>query len=196
MEYRPVVPAGVMPAGLHQDYHAAIPDLSPPRSQGSSTGGASSIGEYAPRMYTPPTPPTPHEDEKVKDAFISVETRTCVCVPRAIGARRPRRESSRYWRDRRAIVAYRIHRKSFDRICHALSRYPRGCLSGRFGDSENGRDDIKLAVGRGILSFYVSERKMVFLEGRQEGIEGLCIHDGRLIHFLYELESINLNLIR
>lgn len=68
MEYRPVVPAGVMPTGLHQDYHAAIPDLSPPRSQGSSTGGASSIGDYAPRMYTPPTPPTPHEDEKVKDA--------------------------------------------------------------------------------------------------------------------------------
>lgn len=67
MEYRPVVPTGVMP-GLHQDYHAAIPDLSPPRSQGSSTGGASSIGDYAPRMYTPPTPPTPHEDEKVKDA--------------------------------------------------------------------------------------------------------------------------------
>jgi len=63
MEYRPVG----MPAGLHQDYHAAIPDLSPPRSQGSSTGGASSIGDYAPRMYTPPTPPTPHEDEKVKD---------------------------------------------------------------------------------------------------------------------------------
>lgn len=69
MEYRPVVPAGVMPThGLHQDYHAVIPDLSPPRSQGSSTGGASSIGDYAPRMYTPPTPPTPHEDEKVKDA--------------------------------------------------------------------------------------------------------------------------------
>lgn len=67
MEYRPVLPAGVMPTGLHQDYHAAIPDLSPPRSQGSSTGGASSIGDYAPRMYTPPTPPTPHEDEKVKD---------------------------------------------------------------------------------------------------------------------------------
>lgn len=64
MEYRPVVPTGVV-AGL-QDYHAAIPDLSPPRSQGSSTGGASSIGDYAPRMYTPPTPPTPHEDEKVK----------------------------------------------------------------------------------------------------------------------------------
>ncbi|TGZ44741.1 Uncharacterized protein DBV15_09154 [Temnothorax longispinosus] len=64
MEYRPVLPAGVMPTGLHQDYHAAIPDLSPPRSQGSSTGGASSIGDYAPRMYTPPTPPTPHEDEK------------------------------------------------------------------------------------------------------------------------------------
>lgn len=63
MEYRPVVPTGVA-AGL-QDYHAAIPDLSPPRSQGSSTGGASSIGDYAPRMYTPPTPPTPHEDEKV-----------------------------------------------------------------------------------------------------------------------------------
>ncbi|KAL0101376.1 hypothetical protein PUN28_018892 [Cardiocondyla obscurior] len=59
-----------MPTGLHQDYHAAIPDLSPPRSQGSSTGGASSIGDYAPRMYTPPTPPTPHEDEKVKDAKI------------------------------------------------------------------------------------------------------------------------------
>lgn len=67
MEYRPVVPAGVMPTGLHQDYHAAIPDLSPPRSQGSSTGGASSIGDYAPRMYTPPTPPTPHEDEKVNE---------------------------------------------------------------------------------------------------------------------------------
>lgn len=65
MEYRPVVPGtGVLPSGL-QDYHAAIPDLSPPRSQGSSTGGASSIGDYAPRMYTPPTPPTPHEDEKV-----------------------------------------------------------------------------------------------------------------------------------
>ncbi|KYM94866.1 hypothetical protein ALC62_14461 [Cyphomyrmex costatus] len=69
MEYRPVVPAGVMPTGLHQEYHATIPDLSPPRSQGSSTGGASSIGDYAPRMYTPPTPPTPHEDEKVKDAY-------------------------------------------------------------------------------------------------------------------------------
>lgn len=67
MEYRPVVPAGMMPTGLHQDYHAAIPDLSPPRSQGSSTGGASSIGDYAPRMYTPPTPPTPHEDEKVNE---------------------------------------------------------------------------------------------------------------------------------
>lgn len=66
MEYRPVVPTGVMPVGL-QDYHAAIPELSPPRSQGSSTGGASSIGDYAPRMYTPPTPPTPHDDEKVKD---------------------------------------------------------------------------------------------------------------------------------
>lgn len=67
MEYRPVVPAGVagVVPGL-QDYHAAIPDLSPPRSQGSSTGGASSIGDYAPRMYTPPTPPTPHEDEKVR----------------------------------------------------------------------------------------------------------------------------------
>ncbi|XP_015604804.1 zinc finger protein rotund isoform X2 [Cephus cinctus] len=63
MEYRPVVPTGVVPA--LQDYHAAIPDLSPPRSQGSSTGGASSIGDYAPRMYTPPTPPTPHEDEKI-----------------------------------------------------------------------------------------------------------------------------------
>ena len=63
MEYRPVIPTGVV-AGL-QDYHAAIPDLSPPRSQGSSTGGASSLGEYAPRMYTPPTPPTPHDDEKV-----------------------------------------------------------------------------------------------------------------------------------
>ena len=70
MEYRPVVPTGVMPTGLHQEYHATIPDLSPPRSQGSSTGGASSIGDYAPRMYTPPTPPTPHEDEKVKDARI------------------------------------------------------------------------------------------------------------------------------
>jgi len=68
MEYRPVVPAGMMPTGLHQEYHATIPDLSPPRSQGSSTGGASSLGDYAPRMYTPPTPPTPHEDEKVKDA--------------------------------------------------------------------------------------------------------------------------------
>lgn len=64
MEYRPVVPTGGAPAGL-PDYHAAIPDLSPPRSQGSSTGGASSIGDYAPRMYTPPTPPTPQEDEKV-----------------------------------------------------------------------------------------------------------------------------------
>lgn len=64
MEYRPIVPTGVAPAGM-PDYHAAIPDLSPPRSQGSSTGGASSIGEYAPRMYTPPTPPTPQEDEKV-----------------------------------------------------------------------------------------------------------------------------------
>ncbi|EGI61134.1 hypothetical protein G5I_10653 [Acromyrmex echinatior] len=64
MEYRPVVPAGMMPTGLHQEYHATIPDLSPPRSQGSSTGGASSIGDYAPRMYTPPTPPTPHDDEK------------------------------------------------------------------------------------------------------------------------------------
>ncbi|KAH0546923.1 hypothetical protein KQX54_016060 [Cotesia glomerata] len=63
MDYRPIVPTGVVAPGL-QDYHAAIPDLSPPRSQGSSTGGASSIGEYAPRMYTPPTPPTPHEDEK------------------------------------------------------------------------------------------------------------------------------------
>lgn len=63
MEYRPVVPTGVVPN--LQDYHAAIPDLSPPRSQGSSTGGASSLGDYAPRMYTPPTPPTPHEDEKV-----------------------------------------------------------------------------------------------------------------------------------
>lgn len=70
MEYRPVVPAGVMPTGLHQDYHTAIPDLSPPRSQGSSTGGASSLGDYVPRMYTPPTPPTPHEDEKVKGAGI------------------------------------------------------------------------------------------------------------------------------
>lgn len=66
MEYRPVVPTGVIPTGL-QDYHAAIPDLSPPRSQGSSTGGASSIGDYAPRMYTPPTPPTPHDDDKVND---------------------------------------------------------------------------------------------------------------------------------
>lgn len=66
MEYRPVVPTGMMPTGL-QDYHATIPDLSPPRSQGSSTGGASSIGEYAPRMYTPPTPPTPHDDDKVKE---------------------------------------------------------------------------------------------------------------------------------
>ncbi|KAK0075573.1 hypothetical protein PV326_011461, partial [Microctonus aethiopoides] len=63
MEYRPIVPTGVAVPGI-QDYHAAIPDLSPPRSQGSSTGGASSIGDYAPRMYTPPTPPTPHEDEK------------------------------------------------------------------------------------------------------------------------------------
>jgi hypothetical protein len=63
MEYRSLVPTGVVP-GL-QDYHAAVPDLSPPRSQGSSTGGASSLGDYAPRMYTPPTPPTPHEDEKV-----------------------------------------------------------------------------------------------------------------------------------
>nr|KAF7438398.1 hypothetical protein H0235_000789 [Vespula pensylvanica] len=62
-EYRPVVPTGVIPTGL-QDYHAAIPDLSPPRSQGSSTGGASSIGDFAPRMYTPPTPPTPHDDDK------------------------------------------------------------------------------------------------------------------------------------
>ncbi|KAK1118044.1 hypothetical protein K0M31_015491, partial [Melipona bicolor] len=63
MEYRPVMPTGVIPTGL-QDYHASIPDLSPPRSQGSSTGGASSIGDYAPRMYTPPTPPTPHDDDK------------------------------------------------------------------------------------------------------------------------------------
>ncbi|KAK0166384.1 hypothetical protein PV328_004810 [Microctonus aethiopoides] len=65
MEYRPIVPTGVAVPGI-QDYHAAIPDLSPPRSQGSSTGGASSIGDYAPRMYTPPTPPTPHEDEKYR----------------------------------------------------------------------------------------------------------------------------------
>lgn len=66
MEYRPVVPGGVpgVVPGL-QDYHVSIPDLSPPRSQGSSTGGASSIGDYVPRMYTPPTPPTPHEDDKV-----------------------------------------------------------------------------------------------------------------------------------
>ncbi|XP_076479684.1 uncharacterized protein LOC143303473 isoform X1 [Bombus vancouverensis nearcticus] len=63
MEYRPVMPTGVIPTGL-QDYHTTIPDLSPPRSQGSSTGGASSIGDYAPRMYTPPTPPTPHDDDK------------------------------------------------------------------------------------------------------------------------------------
>lgn len=66
MEYRPVVPTGVMPVGLHQDYHTALPDLSPPRSQGSSTGGASSLGDYVPRMYTPPTPPTPHDEEKVR----------------------------------------------------------------------------------------------------------------------------------
>lgn len=64
MEYRPVVPTGVVPGNI-AEYHAAIPDLSPPRSQGSSTGGTSSLGDYAPRMYTPPTPPTPHEDEKV-----------------------------------------------------------------------------------------------------------------------------------
>ena len=69
MEYRPVMPTGVIPTGL-QDYHATIPDLSPPRSQGSSTGGASSIGDYAPRMYTPPTPPTPHDDDKVKAYFL------------------------------------------------------------------------------------------------------------------------------
>ncbi|OAD55679.1 hypothetical protein WN48_04332 [Eufriesea mexicana] len=58
------MPTGVISTGL-QDYHATIPDLSPPRSQGSSTGGASSIGDYVPRMYTPPTPPTPHDDDKV-----------------------------------------------------------------------------------------------------------------------------------
>lgn len=72
MEYRPVMPTGVISTGL-QDYHATIPDLSPPRSQGSSTGGASSIGDYVPRMYTPPTPPTPHDDDKVKEhiSFVS-----------------------------------------------------------------------------------------------------------------------------
>lgn len=86
MEYRPVVPAGVMPTGLHQDYHAAIPDLSPPRSQGSSTGGASSLGDYAPRMYTPPTPPTPHEDEKVKGAGDDIRPiRQFSYPPRAFG---------------------------------------------------------------------------------------------------------------
>ncbi|KAF7418081.1 hypothetical protein HZH68_000734 [Vespula germanica] len=69
-EYRPVVPTGVIPTGL-QDYHAAIPDLSPPRSQGSSTGGASSIGDFAPRMYTPPTPPTPHDDDKEIESYCS-----------------------------------------------------------------------------------------------------------------------------
>lgn len=107
MEYRPVVPAGVMP-GLHQDYHAAIPDLSPPRSQGSSTGGASSIGDYAPRMYTPPTPPTPHEDEKVKDASIeripddrgSATRRDSIRPIRATTAWiDPRDPNGRKWRD-------------------------------------------------------------------------------------------------
>ncbi|KAJ8686402.1 hypothetical protein QAD02_022196 [Eretmocerus hayati] len=63
MEYRPhVLPTGVVPN--LQDYHAAIPELSPPRSQGSSTGGASSLGDFVPRMYTPPTPPTPHDDDQ------------------------------------------------------------------------------------------------------------------------------------
>ena len=58
MEYRPVV------SGI-QDYNASIPDISPPRNQSSSTGGTSSLGDYVPRMYTPPTPPTAHDDEKV-----------------------------------------------------------------------------------------------------------------------------------